>query len=105
MDKAQQEKIQEIQILEQNLQAISMQRQAFEFELTETDNAIKELERADDEVYKIVGQIMLKAEKKSVRSELEEKKNIFSLRINSLEKQEETITKKLEESKKKLDKN
>jgi len=58
-----QEKIQDLQLSEQALQNILLQKQAFQLELNETDAALHEVEKAKDEVYKIVGQIMLKSEK------------------------------------------
>ena len=38
-----QEKIQQLQMMEQNLQQILLQKQAFQFELNETENAGKEV--------------------------------------------------------------
>ena len=58
-----QEKIQEIQFLEQNLQGLMFQKQAFQVESSETKAALKELEKSDDEVFKIVGQLMIKSDK------------------------------------------
>ena len=46
-------KIQEIQFLEQNLQNLLMQKQAFQMELSETQAALKELENSGEEVFKI----------------------------------------------------
>ena len=37
------ERIQELQILEQNLQNLSLQKQAFDFELSESEHALEEL--------------------------------------------------------------
>ena len=55
--------IQEMQILEQNLQNILMQKQAFQMEITETQSALEEIENSGDEVYKIIGSLMIKSEK------------------------------------------
>ena len=90
-------KIQELQILEQNLQNILLQKQAFQMELRETQSALKELEKSGDEVFKIIGQLMIKTDKKNMIEELKNKEKIINLRINSFEKQEHTLSEKLGE--------
>ena len=96
MENARNEKIQEMQLLEQTLQQILMQRQAFQMELSETNNALGEIKKAGDEVFKIVGQLMIKTDKKKASEDLENKKKILDLRTKTLEKQEKTITEKLQ---------
>ena len=56
-------KIQELQILEQTMQNVLIQKQSFQIELAETQGALEELEKTEDEVYKIIGQLMIKTEK------------------------------------------
>ena len=68
-----QEKLQELQVLEQNLQNVLMQKQTFQIELAETQGALEELEKSGEEVYKIIGQLMIKSEKAKMKIELEEK--------------------------------
>lgn len=91
-----QEKIQELQLIEQNLQNLLMQKQAFQIELNEVENALAEVLKTKDEVYKITGQVMLKADKQEVEKELKEKNDIISLRIKSIEKQENSLREKLD---------
>jgi len=88
-------KIQELQILDQNLQNFILQRQAFQFDLNETVTALEELSKAKDDVYKIIGQVMLKTKKEELKKELEEKKELMNLRLKSLEKQEQLTREKL----------
>jgi prefoldin beta subunit len=96
-------KFQELQIYEQNLQNIILQRQLFQAELNEISKAIEELEKAkEDFCYEIVGGIMLKREKKTALKELNEKKELLELRIKSFEKQEEALKRKAEELRKEL---
>ena len=90
------EKFQELQLLEQNLQAILYQKQSFSMELAETEAAISELNKSNDEVYKIIGNLMIKTDKKSVEDELEKKQKMFSIRLKSLEKQEENFSQQAE---------
>jgi len=89
------EKIQEMQILEQNLQNLLLQKQAFDMELSETRGALKEIENTKDEVFKIIGQLMIKADKDKVKEELANKEKILSLRLSTIEKQEGSFTEKL----------
>jgi prefoldin beta subunit len=96
LTKETQEKIQELQLLEQNLQNLLMQKQAFQMELNEVENAYSEVAKTKDEVYKITGQVMLKANKEEVEKELKEKKDILNLRVKSIEKQENSFSEKLE---------
>ena len=86
-----------MQILEQNLQNLMFQKQAFQMELSETQAALREIENSGDEVYKIIGQLMIKSEKNKVKDELLNKEKIIELRIKSIEKQEDSFAEKLEE--------
>jgi len=95
-------KIQELQILEQNLQNLSMQKQAFQIELTEVLNALSGLKKSGEEVYKIVGGLMVRSSKADLTSDLEEKKKIFEIRISSIEKQEKILDEKSEKLKKEI---
>ena len=87
-------KVQELQMLEQDLQRVLMQKQSLEIEMNEAGNALTELLKTGDEVYKILGGIMIKSDKKSLKSELEEKKKILEIKIQSLEKQEKNLDEK-----------
>ncbi len=87
-----QKKIQELQFLEQNMQNILMQKQAFEMELSESQAALIELENSGEEVYKIIGQLMIRGEKSKVKAELLNKEKIIKLRLTSFEKQEASLT-------------
>ena len=95
LDKETQEKIQELQIAEQNSQAILLQKQTFQLELNETISAAEEVKKTKDEIFKIVGQVMIKAQKAEIEKELEEKKRILEFRIKAIENQEALFRKKL----------
>ena len=88
--------MQEIQFLEQGLQNILFQKQAFQMELSETQDALKELENSKDDVFKIIGQIMVKFEKSKMKEEMLNKIKIFELRIKNLEKQEDSLSNRME---------
>ena len=94
--------IQEMQMLEQRLQNSILQKQAFQMELAETSAAMSELEKSGDEVFKIIGQLMIKSEKSKINEELKDKKKILDLRINSFEKQEHSLNEQLEKLREKF---
>jgi prefoldin beta subunit len=93
----QEQKLQEIQILEHNLQNILYQKQAFQMELSELESALNELEKSGDEIFKLIGQLMVKSEKGTVEKELKDKREILETRLKSLEMQEEKFSSKLSE--------
>jgi prefoldin beta subunit len=85
-----QEKINQLQVLEQNLQSFLSQKQQFQTQLAEVESASKEL-KGSKESYKIVGNIMVSVEKKDLETELSSKKEMLELRLKSVEKQENKI--------------
>lgn len=93
MNKETEQKIKQLQILEQNLQNILLQKQTFQAQLLEIDNALNEI-KTDKTVYKIVGPIMILSNKKDLEKDLNNKKNILDLRIKNLEKHETQIKQK-----------
>ena len=88
LDKETNKQIQDLQILEQNYQAIFMQKQAIQMELGEVKTALEEIDKSKDIVFRVIGQIMVKAEKDVLKKELKEKKDILELRLKSIDKQE-----------------
>ncbi len=97
MDKEQ--NLQEIYMLEQNYQNLVLQKQAFQIELAEVQSAMKEMENSGDEVYKIIGQLMVKTQKEKIREELQSKEQILKMKVKSFEKQEDLMSEKLEKMK------
>jgi len=95
IDKETQQKIKQLQIFEQNFQQMLMQKQAFQMGLTETENALSEIAKSKGEVYKMIGQIIIKTDKSKVESELKRKQELLSLRLKTFEKQESELTKQL----------
>lgn len=94
MNKETEQKIGQLQLMEQNLQNFLAQKQNFQTQLFEIENALKELEKTKDKVYKIAGTVMIASKKEDLIKELEEKKSVVELRIKTLEKQEKTIKEK-----------
>lgn len=98
------EQISRLQQLQQNLQAIMMQKQQLEVEMVETDRALEELKKAgaDDAVYKNAGSVLIKAKKEEVVKELEEKKELSNTRAMVLGKQETRVKENLKEVENKI---
>lgn len=82
-----QENIARLQMLEQNVQAISMQKQQFQSQLIEIESALKEL-KTSSTAFKIVGNIMVGADKSELEKDLTQKKELIDVRVKNLEKQE-----------------
>jgi len=90
-----QEKINQMQIIQQNISNLSMQRQQFQIQETEIESALKELEKTDTS-YKIIGNIMVKTSKDDLKKDLQEKHEMLKIRISTLEKQEDKMREKAE---------
>src|SRR3989344_1663729 len=97
MNNAHQEQLQRIQLLEQNIQAINMQKQQFQTQLFEIDGAARELQTSPV-AYKIIGGLMISIEKETLTKELASKKELLELRIQTLEKQENQLKEKVKKS-------
>ena len=93
MPKETEEKISQLQMYEQSLQNFLAQKQQFQSQLMETESALGEIEKAET-AYKIVGSIMVLADKKELKSDLESKKEMFELRIKTMERQETQVREK-----------
>jgi len=68
-----------------------MQKQAFQMELSETISALKEVENSKEDVYKLIGQLMIKTPSQKIVEELKNKEKIIEMRLKRLEDQEEKL--------------
>ncbi len=96
-----QENIQQLQLLEQSLSSLVSQKQGFQVQLNEVENALKEIQ-GKQVAYKIVGGVMIEKKREDIEEELNSKKKILEVRISSLEKQEEKLGTKKEELQKQV---
>src|SRR3989344_7361305 len=87
------QKINQLQILEQSVNTLIAQKQQFQMQIVESESALNELEKTD-KAYKIIGNVMVLAKKDELEKELTSKKEIMELRIKNLEKQEKQIKEK-----------
>ena len=67
MNKETEKKIQQLQLIEQNLQNIVMQKQAFQMQLMENENAFNELDKTKKNAYKIIGTIMVSSNNEDLK--------------------------------------
>lgn len=81
LDKETNKQIQDLQILEQNYQAIFMQKQSIQIELGETNTALEEIEKSKETIFRVIGQVMLKTDKENIKKELKEKKDFLEMRV------------------------
>jgi prefoldin beta subunit len=98
------EQVSRFQQLQQNLQAIMMQKQQVELESVEIDRALEDLKKVapDDTVYKSVGPLLIKGNKDDLIKDLEEKKELAKTRLMVLSKQESRVKDNLKEVENKI---
>ena len=98
------EQISRLQQLQQNLQAIMMQKQQIELEIVETERALEELSKTttSDSIYKAAGPLLIKSDKDTVEKELTEKKELANTRVMVLGKQELRVKENLKEVENKI---
>ncbi len=90
---------------QQNLQAVLVQKQQVELELSETEKALEELSKAADSeaIYKFAGNLLVKVQRDAVVKELVEKKELGNTRKMVLAKQETRFRESLKELQTKID--
>ncbi|HEX7817787.1 MAG TPA: prefoldin subunit beta [Nitrososphaeraceae archaeon] len=98
------EQLARLQQLQQNLQAIMIQKQQLEAESVEIEKATEELKKSeqDEAVYKSVGPLLIKAKKDDTLKELDEKKDLANTRLVVLGKQETRVKENLKEVENKI---
>lgn len=94
-----QHQIAQFQQMQQQAQAIAMQKQSVELQIRESEKALEELRKVEDDsdVYKTAGNLLIKVKKDDVDKELEEKLETLQLREKTVARQEERVMKRLQE--------
>lgn len=89
----------QLQQLKAQIEALGRQKMQVEALLRDTENALEELEKVDENslIYKNVGELLIKASKETVKEELAEKKETYDLRLKTLERQEERVQKRYQQ--------
>jgi len=95
----------EMQTLQQQIQAVLIQRESLNIQNVEMEKALEEMKNTKEkEVFKIVGPILVKAAKEEVEKEFAEKKELIDVRLKSLKKQEDRLKEKINEAQEKFEK-
>jgi prefoldin beta subunit len=93
-----QQKIRQFQEAQQQARILMGQKYQIELQLKEAKNAAEELGKPGaNDVYKAVGQILIKSEKDKLLSELKEKIEAYDVRLKTIEKQEKKLVEKMQE--------
>jgi prefoldin beta subunit len=89
----------QLQQIQQQAQAIAVQKNQVEITLKETDLALEELEKldADAVVYRAIGDLLIRTERDKTKESLKEKKDTFDLRMQTLARQEERAHKRFQQ--------
>jgi prefoldin beta subunit len=89
----------QLQQIQQQAQAIAVQKNQVEITLKETDLALEELEKlaADAVVYRAIGDLLIKTERDKTKESLKEKKDTLDLRMQTLARQEERTQKRFQQ--------
>ncbi len=100
-----QQLIMQAQAYQQQLQVVATQKEALNLQMIETGKALEELSKPSrEDVYKIVGPILIKVNRAEAKKDIESKRDLVTLRIKTLEKSESKLREKLEELREKLSK-
>jgi prefoldin beta subunit len=99
-----QQRLLRLQQLQQTLQGVMSQKQQLEMQLTEVEQATSELEKLKETavIYKSIGALLVKSEKEKVTAELSERKELLTMRVDVLAKQEERLRTQVKDLQQKL---
>ena len=91
--------------IQQNLQAVLVQKQQVELEQAEAEKALEELSKNtnSDQIFKFAGNLLIKVPKDAIVKELAEKKELAGTRSLVLAKQETRFRASLKEIQAKID--
>ena len=90
-----QEKIAQLQMIEETLQQYASSKQAINTQILEIDSALTEIE-GKKSAYKIIGAIMIEKSGSDIKTDLLDKKKALDIKMSSIEKHEEKIRSKFE---------
>jgi prefoldin beta subunit len=92
-----QQKIQELQMMEQSFQQLLRQKNAFSMEANETDYVIGEVEKATGEISRVIaGQVVVKSSKEEVLEDMNNKKKLIETRMKSIDEEEKKFSENIE---------
>ena len=88
-----QQRLLKLQQLQQTLQGVMAQKQQLEMQLSEVEEALNELEKMNETavIYKSIGALLVKSQKNNVTEELKERKELLTMRVDVLTKQDDRL--------------
>lgn len=88
-----QQRLLKLQQLQQTLQGVMAQKQQLEMQLSEVEEALTELEKMNETavIYKSIGALLVKSQKNTVTEELKERKELLTMRVDVLTKQDDRL--------------
>ncbi|KXS40481.1 prefoldin subunit beta [Methanolobus zinderi] len=91
-----QNQLAQLQQVQQQAQSLAMQKAQMESLQKESERALEELEKLPDDavIYRTVGELQIKANKEETVSKMQEKVETLTLRLQSISRQEERISKR-----------
>lgn len=95
------ESVNHLQLLRQNLEAVALQKQQIDSQISELSSAISEIKQTD-KTYKILGRVMVATSKDQLQKDLKEKKDLAEIRLKNFNDQEKRIQKEMEEVQKQV---
>jgi len=95
-----QAKINEFRMGRQQLMNLSAQKQQMQIQSTSMQSALNEIKESKTKtVYKAVGNILIEKDAKKVEKELKDAKETLEVRIEALQKQEDSLVNRLNKAK------
>jgi len=94
-----QEKIEELQDLQETAQQVAAQKQEAETGLTESKTALEALDGVDEDtqMYQQLGELLVETDYETAQEDLEEKVENLEVRVETLGKQEERVQQQFEQ--------
>jgi len=88
-----QQRLLKLQQLQQTIQGVLAQKQQLEMQLSEVEEALNELEKMNETavIYKSIGALLVKSQKNTVTEELKERKELLTMRVDVLTKQDDRL--------------
>lgn len=94
----------QLQVQSQQLQSIVLQKQALMIQDREIETALEEVEKADSDIFRSVGPLLVKTGKEKAAAELKEGKEEIELKLKALQTQEKRLKDRIKENQEKFQK-
>ena len=92
----------EYQVVQEQLQSVSIQREQFKMRQIEYKEALEETEKASGSVYKSVGGFFIEVSKEDAIKDIKDKQEFTDMRLKSIEKQYSDLSSKEKDMRAKL---